>query len=171
MKQISDQRAHEIQTRDRSRQPSQFSTIAHLESLTKAEQAKRLRLTLELVKQKQARNLHLSVAEEELLAECHRRYYSKEKETIKVDHNGSVHIEKSVDASPIMNAMKDYADIIGTGRNERLGGAKLIGSIDNITAANWAKECGFAVGTAMFAAFAKQRIKNDIDYRKFRVGH
>ena len=115
MKQISDQRAHEIQTRDRSRQPSQFSTIAHLESLTKAEQAKRLRLTLELVKQKQARNLHLSVAEEELLAECHRRYYSKEKETIKVDHNGSVHIEKS--------------------------------------------------------AFAKQRIKNDIDYRKFRVGH
>tara|TARA_R110000851_G_scaffold325604_1_gene493720 strand:- start:33101 stop:33616 length:516 start_codon:yes stop_codon:yes gene_type:complete len=171
MKQISDQKAHEIQTRERGTTAQQVSTIAHLESLTKAEQARKLKLTLELVKQKTRRHIALSVSEEELLAECNRRFYSKEKETISVDASGSVHVQRTVDASPIMAAMKDYADIIGNQRNERLGGARLIGSIDNITAANWAKESGFAVGTSGFAAFSKKRIQNDIDYRKFRVGH
>lgn len=112
----------------------------------------------------------MTVAENELLAECYRRYYAKPKEKITVDSEGRVHVTRSVDAEPIMNAMKDYADIIGVKRNDRVAGAKMIGAIDPITAANWAKETGLKIGTKEYARFAKRRLQGDIDYRRFRFG-
>lgn len=124
------------------------------------------------MRRKLDQGLPLSVAESELLAECRRRYHSKEKVSYKVDANGCVHVTKTVDAEPIMNAMKAYGDIIGVNkRNDNLAGASLIGGIDPVTAANWAKETGLKIGTKEYAQFAKNRIKNDIDYRRFRVGN
>jgi hypothetical protein len=152
--------------------PTTLSPLARLEALTKEKQARMLRLTLELVRKKLALGLPLSVAENELLAECRRRYYSKEKTTYRVDAHGCVHVTKTVDAEPIMNAMKDYGEIIGVNkRNDKVAGASLIGGIDPVTAANWAKETGLKIGTKEYAQFAKNRIKNDIDYRRFRVGN
>ena len=123
------------------------------------------------MKQKRQSGVPLTVAENELLAECRRRYYSKEKIVTKVDANGSIHITKTIDAEPIINAMKDYADIIGHKRNDNMAGAKMIGAVDPLTAANWAKETGLKVGTKEFAQFAKRRIQNDSEYRGFRFGH
>jgi hypothetical protein len=151
--------------------PTTLNPIAKLMALTEAKQAKMLRLTLELVAQKKAAGVQLTVDENELLAECRRRYYSKEKSVTKVDANGSIHITKTVDAEPIINAMKDYADIIGYGRNDNMAGAKMIGAIDEVTATNWAKETGLKVGSREFAQFAKRRIQNDSEYRGFRFGH
>jgi len=148
-----------------------MSPLLRLESLTKAKQARMLKATLELVRQKVAAGASLTVAESELLAECRRRYYSKERETRRVDADGRIHIERTVDAEPIINAMKDYADIIGFKRNDKLAGAKMIGAIDPITAANWAKETGLKIGTKEYAQFAKKRIQNDNTYRGFRFGH
>lgn len=88
-----------------------------------------------------------------------------------MDADGRVHITRSVDASPVIDAMKDYADIIGHKRNDKMAGAKMIGAIDPITAANWSKETGLKVGTKEFAQFAKKRIQNDNEYRGFRFGH
>lgn len=161
----------EQQKRRTTVDPTTLSPLARLEALTKAQQAKMLKLTLELVRQKLAAGSPLTVAENELLAECRRRYYSKEKEKMTVDADGRVHITRTVDAEPIINAMKDYAEIIGYKRNDKFGGAKMIGAIDPITAANWAKETGLKIGTKEYAQFAKARIQNDIDYRGFRFGH
>jgi len=111
------------------------------------------------------------VREQEFLAELRRRYYAKPKETISLDSDGRVIVRRSNDVEPIMKAMKAYGDILGTKRNDRVAGAKMIGGIDPITAANWAQETGLKIGTKPFAQFAKQRIQNDIDYRFFRVGH
>ena len=120
---------------------------------------------------KQARGLQLTVAEGELLAECRRRYYSKYRETTLIDSDGRVVVKKELDAEPIINVMKDYAELVGLRRNDKMAGAKLIGAIDPLTAGNWAKETGLKIGTKEYAQFAKKRLQNDIDYRKFRAGH
>lgn len=150
--------------------PEALSPIARLEMMTKQKQARMLKMTLELVRQKLARRLPLTVEENELLAECRRRYYSKPKETITLDNDGRVIVRQSMDIEPIMDAMKAYGDIIGTKRNDKMFGAKMIGGIDPLTAGNWASETGLKVGTREFAQFAKKRIQ-DSEYRKFRVGH
>lgn len=113
----------------------------------------------------------LTVRENEFLAECRRRFYAKPKETISVDSDGRVIVRRSNDAEPVIQAMKAYGDLLGNKRNDRCAGAKMIGGLDPITAANWAKETGLKVGTKEFAQFATKRIRDDIDYRKFRVGH
>jgi len=151
--------------------PTTLSPILRLERMTKMKQAKMLALTLALVKQKLDAGVSLSLVENELLAECRRRYHSKEREVKTVDASGRIHITRTVDAEPIINAMKDYADIIGHKRNDKMAGAKMIGAIDPITAINWSKETGLKVGTRAFAQFAKKRINGDIDYRGFRFGH
>lgn len=120
---------------------------------------------------KKAQGMRLSLAEGELLAECWRRLNAKPKETIKLDSDGRVIVTRSNDAEPIIKAMKEYADIIGPRRNDRVAGAKLVGGLDPITATNWAKETGLKIGTKEFAKFAATRIRDDIDYRRFRVGH
>lgn len=113
-------------------------------------------------------SLPLSVAEEELLAECHRRYYSKPKESISVDADGTVVVRRQVDAEPIMQAMKDYADIIP--KNAKgVAGAKMFGSLDPITCAIFQKESGLRVGTKEFAKFVRKKLATR-DYSRFRYG-
>lgn len=123
------------------------------------------------MKQKRSANIPLTVVENELLAECYRRYYSQEKSVTTVDATGRIHISRSINVTPIIDAMKDYGDIIGYKRNDKMAGAKMIGALDPLTAQNWAKETGLKVGTREFAQLAKKRIQNDSDYRGFRVGH
>lgn len=45
---------------------------------------------------------------------------------------------------------------------------RYVGSVDGLTAENWARECGAAVGTAEFAAYAKKKMM-DGDNAKFLV--
>ncbi len=93
----------------------------------------------------------------------------KPREQMSVDAEGAVHVNRTVDAEPIMTAMLDMKDVINQTYSKSLG--KLTGSIDPITAENWAKETGLKLGSKEFTAFASKRIKDDIDYRKFRFGH
>lgn len=69
-----------------------------------------------------------------------------------------------------MDAMKAYGDFIDR-HTQRKRAQQIVGSLDPITAYNWMRESGLKIGTKEFAQFAMKRIKNDIDYRKFRVGH
>jgi hypothetical protein len=117
---------------------------------------------------KLSRNQALSPEEDNLLAECQRVYHQKPQEKVHLDTDGTIRIVKSVDAEPIMDAMKAYGDIIQ--KHQRgAAGAKMIGSIDPITAAIWRKECGAGIGTKEFAAYAKKKLA-DSDFRRFRVG-
>lgn len=149
-----------------------LSPLLRLEAMTKQQQAKKLKLTLELIRQKRAQGLALTVAEAELLAECQRRYHSKPTETMTLDRaTGAIHFKRTNDVEPLMRVMLEYGELIGGKRNDRVGGAKMVGAVDPITLTNWQKETGLRPGTKEFAQFAIKRINDDIDYRKFRVGH
>jgi hypothetical protein len=117
---------------------------------------------------KLAKNLPLTVQEQELLAECDRQRYLRPQEKTYFDADGTIRIERTVDAEPIMQAMKDYGDVIDRSKS-RVAGARMIGSIDPITAAIWRKECGAGIGTREFAKYAKKKLA-DPDFRRFRFG-
>lgn len=121
-----------------------------------------------MVKEKQG--LPLTASEENLIAELWRRKYENRRETINVDHDGTVVISKTVDAEPIMDAMKSYGDFIDR-HTQRKQAQRMIGSLDPITAFKWMQETGLKIGTKEFAKFAIKRIKQDSEYRSFRVGH
>lgn len=111
----------------------------------------------------------LSPAEDELLAECHRRYYSKPTERVSFGSDGSVSFHKQVDVEPLMDVMKHYGDVIRP-HQKTAAGAKMVGAIDPITAAIWQKETGLRIGTKEFGQYARKKLLHDTDYRRFRVG-
>lgn len=131
-------------------------------------QAQKLRLLLAQIKVKLSRNQRLTPTEENLLAECQRVSSMKPKQSVSVDSNGTVVVRRSVDAEPVMEAMKDYGDVIQKGAS-KVAGAQMIGAIDPITAAIWRKECGAGIGTKEFAKYAKKKLA-DSDFRRFRLG-
>jgi hypothetical protein len=138
--------------------------------MTPSRQAAYLRAALEPIKRKWALGLPLSVAEEELSAECSRRLHSKPKEVVSCDEYGNVSIKRSNTVDPVIAAVKAYSEILGKKRNDKVAGARLVGSIDPITATNWAKEWRCAVGSAEFGKRAAKRIKDDGAYRVFKIG-
>lgn len=121
------------------------------------------------MEQKVARGVNLSPSEENLLAELHRQRYLKPREKMTVNPDGSIHIKKTMDVEPILEAMKAYGDFVDKYASRKMA-QRMVGAIDPLTAQLWSKECGFRIGTKGFAQFAIKRIKNDIDYRRFRVG-
>lgn len=135
----------------------------------KRQQANKLRLLLAQAQSKVDRGAPLSPTEENLIAELDRRMNEKRREEIIVDSDGTIHRKKTIDAEPIMDAVKAYSDLISTRVNTQRS-EKYVGSIDPLTAVNWMKESGYRIGTRDFAKFAMNRIKHDIDYRRFKVG-
>jgi len=119
---------------------------------------------------KEDAGLPLTAKEEELLAELYRRRYERRRERAFFDTNGALHIQKTIDIEPILEAVKDYGDFIDR-HTQRKQAQRIVGSLDPFTALSWSKECGAAIGTKEFAQFAMKRIKSDIDYRRFRVGN
>jgi len=70
-----------------------------------------------------------------------------------------------------MQAMKDYGDIL-KGQHKKVSntGTRLVGGVDPLTAAMWAKDTGLRVGTPEFAAYAIKKLESN-EWSKFRVGH
>lgn len=118
---------------------------------------------------KEAQGLQLTTDEEQLLAELHRRRNENRREKMTVDADGTVRIQKTIDIEPVLEAIKAYGDFIDR-HTQRKQVQRMVGSLDPITAYNWMQETGLKIGTREFAKFAMNRIKNDIDYRRFRVG-
>ncbi len=130
--------------------------------------AQQLRLLLAGIKVKQAKGVPLTANEENLLAECFYRHYSKPEEKVTVDADGNVTVVRTADSEPVMQAMKDYGDVIDK-HHRGAAGARMIGSVDAVTAGIWARECGAGIGTREFAAYAKKKLA-DSDFRRFRFG-
>lgn len=118
---------------------------------------------------KDAQGVPLTPKEEVLVAEMYRRKHEKPRERVYVDDKGTVHVNKTIDAEPVMDAMKAYGDFVDSYTSRKYS-QRIVGSLDPITAMNWMKESGHKIGTKQFAKFAMKRIKQDIDYRRFRVG-
>ena len=119
-----------------------------------------MKLILAEITRKDAAGLDLTAKEQELLCELYRRMHLKPRESIHVDAStGEVRVKKTVDAEPIMDAVHGYADVIV----KRGMPQKYIGSIDPLTAQNWATEWGVRIGSKEFAQLAVKRLKNDLD--------
>lgn len=118
------------------------------------------------LKQKIALNLPLNAADCELKAAIDRQL-TKPKEGVHFDSDGSFTHYRSMDAQCIVDGVKGRAD--DTSRAERLKSTmRYEGSVDTITASNWAKECGAAIGTKEWNAFAFAKLKSG-NYNKFRA--
>jgi len=150
--------------------PTTLAEAEATERLEQRETAEKLKIILAKAEAAVAQGLPLTVKEEQLLAELYRRRYLKPREAVTVDSAGAVHVNKTVDAEPVMDAMKAYGDFIDK-YSTRKAAQRIVGSIDPITAANWAKESKTKIGSKEFVNFCMKRIKNDIDYRRFRVGN
>jgi hypothetical protein len=131
--------------------------------------AQRLRLILAEALRKDEAGIPLTASEENLIAELYRRRYEKRRETLHFDADNNLHINKTIDVEPILEAVKGYGDFVDRHTQKKLS-QRIVGSLDPFTALAWSKECGAAIGTKEFAQFAVKRIKNDIDYRRFKVG-
>lgn len=128
----------------------------------------KLRFLLAGVRAKQQLGLALSPEEENLVAECSYRYHMNPTEHVSVDSDGSIVVRKTTDVEPLLDALKDYGDVLSP-NHSGVAGARYVGSIDTITAAAWSKECNAKVGTREFAIYAIKKI-NSSDFRRFRVG-
>jgi hypothetical protein len=118
-----------------------------------------------MVLQKAALNLKLSGRENQLY-EAYLLRQEKRTETVGFDSDGRLIIKKTLDAEPIIQAVSMSSEIETPSRNNR--GMLHLGSIDRLTAANWARECGAAIGTKEFAAYAKKKLQSG-DFAKFAV--
>jgi len=89
----------------------------------------------------------------------------KKRETMVADERGNVRVVHRSDSQPVVDAVKAYSEM-GTRRTK--AGTRYLGSVDPILATVWARECGAAVGTKEFAAYAKKKLLSG-NYTKLRA--
>lgn len=78
-------------------------------------------------------------------------------------------IARSARADPVFEEVKRTGDLqADTPRSMRGRLGTYLGSIDPITAAQWSKECGSAIGTKEFALYAKRKLMSG-DWSHFRA--
>lgn len=87
--------------------------------------------------------------------------------TERLHHDGdAVRIKKTIDVEPIFDGVRGMSELVNAKRNKQ--GWLYLGSIDILTAQNWAKECGYAVGTKGFSNYAKKKLQSG-DFNKFKA--
>lgn len=74
------------------------------------------------------------------------------------------HIHKVQDCDGIIDAVKAARDTIGYRNGDSW---RYEGSVPVLVAQQWAKECGAAIGTAEFMAYARRKIMSG-DYARLR---
>jgi len=83
------------------------------------------------------------------------------------EQDGKVYVKTTEDVQPLLDAngrlRSVYDEMPSYGRNGRLA-ARVPGTV----AQNWAKECGAAVGTKEYMAYAKRKLVAG-DYQKLRI--
>lgn len=75
-------------------------------------------------------------------------------------------VQKSINVEPVFEAVKAMAELQSTQRDKN--GALYLGSVDMLTAQNWAKECGHPIGTKDWKEYALKQLQSS-DYAHFRA--
>ena len=115
------------------------------------------------IRQKLALNLPLSEPESVLLSEIRSRLQLKPREEYVFDGT-TTHVVRTNVVDDVFDAVKIMAEVHKETQPKTM---KYFGSVDPITAANFAQESGHAVGTKAFAKYAKKKLASD--YKKFSV--
>lgn len=86
-----------------------------------------------------------------------------------VHHDGKrLRFKTTMDVEPIIEGVKHLNNLVNPERDRT--GRLYLGSIDPLTAANWARECGHAIGTKPWSAYAKKKLLSG-DYAKFQADY
>ena len=85
-----------------------------------------------------------------------------------IEDDGKLHVQRQMNGlDRLFDINKAESDmLLAAGRKHRNN--RLVGRVDLVTAEQWARECGAAIGTKEFAAYCKRKIMTD-DFAKFRV--
>lgn len=76
-----------------------------------------------------------------------------------VDPDGNITIRRTQDAEGIIRGL-DNLRLAQAGRRALGGAGRYVGSVPMVLAAEWAKECGAAIGTKEFLAYAKRKLQD-----------
>lgn len=90
---------------------------------------------------------------------------SNKQETMTIEDNMVV-VRKSLDAEALIRAIPHYAEIVNSERDRT--GRLYYGSVDLLTAQNWAKECGSPIGRKEWLAYSKKKLMSG-EFAKFRA--
>ena len=71
-------------------------------------------------------------------------------------HDNVIRVVRTADVEPQLDAIAAIRDHIRP--NTGPGEGKYLGTIPNIIAAQWAKECGAAIGTKEWGKYAKRKL-------------
>lgn len=69
---------------------------------------------------------------------------------------------------PVFEGVKHLNELVNPERDKT--GRLYLGSVDVLTAQNWAKECGHAVGTKPWVAYAKKKLMSG-DYSRLQADY
>lgn len=118
-----------------------------------------------VIRQKVALGIKLKGKETRLLEDHLHKRMMKTKET--AHHDGrKLSFRKSVEVDPIFFGVKKQNELVNPVRDKT--GRLYLGSIDLMTAQNWAKECGAKIGTKEWTAYAKKKLTSG-EFSKFQA--
>ena len=80
--------------------------------------------------------------------------------------DNKLRIRKTRDVEPLIQAIPAYAKLVNAERSRT--GRLYLGSVDTLTAQNWAKECGHAIGTKPWREYANKKLQSG-EFSKFRA--
>lgn len=126
--------------------------------------AQKLKLMFARIQYKKAKGLELDAEEADLLTEAQRQYYYKPKEQWFFDSDGLLHHRRTADVEPVFEALQAYRHLL----TKNATGKRLVGSVDGITATQWALECGAKLYSEEWKEYAMKKL-NSRDYCKFRM--
>lgn len=85
--------------------------------------------------------------------------------------DGRLHIVKTQNCDGVIAAMKEVFDVHTYKKYNTQTATKLVGSVPNIVALNWAQEWGVRLYSKEWLEKARHRLKHDPDWRSLRAGH
>lgn len=133
---------------------------------TSSNRTKKNQLKLDLMKQEIRRrlalDLPLTAAQHRLVCELQRLHKLKPRERYVFDGE-NMHIVKTNQVDAVFDLVKQNREIFGEALQDNM---KYIGSLDEITAARFAKESGLKIGTKEYARYVKRKLQSS-DYAKF----
>ena len=123
---------------------------------------------LQRIFHKRALGVKLTGKENQLWEAHLRASLLKQRETITADHEGNVTIRNTMDVEPIMEGVKMMSDSQLHSPIRRDDGRLYLGSIDMLTAANWARECGHPLYSKEWKEYSRKKLMSG-DYSKFQA--
>lgn len=107
-------------------------------------------------------------AAENLLWETHLQQTLHRKQERWIDTADGFHIHKSVDTAPLVEGVRMMSEAqLRTPTRDRQGRLYL-GSIDQLTAVNWAKECGHPLYSKEWKEYALKKLRSN-EFSHFRA--